>query len=338
MKISLSNSQAKKWRNCKKAWEFRYRHHITPRMKSRALTYGSLIHDLLDAHYSEEDPYERMTDIASSDRDYLADSEGVRDLYDVVLNNFTEYREYYKQDDFDMVEVERYFRVALPKPYNWCFLEGVIDGIAIEPDGSWWLVEHKSGKNNPSLDQRFWDPQSTIYHYVWRRLFPSRPLRGTCWNYITSAALKPPELLTRGGVSRRKSQKCTWQQYYKAIIASGNDPDDYEDMREVIQDREKDLFKRTALPVNEHAERALLQDLCQIATELREARESPDQVYFTRNPGMQCGWCEYEPLCHLEQITGEWKHAISPDFTVEKNRKNKKLITVRFGEASPRPE
>ena len=273
------------------------------------------MHDVLTRYYRGQDAFKWLARSAKANR-WQSDPD-LQALYVIVEGNLTEYvRFWHPQEEGITVEsVEEGFEVPIPDHPD-AVLNGFWDAIWLDSRGDRWLVEHKTGKQEITADLRYFDLQSALYQWAWYQKHPDRPIKGTVWNYITSATLAPPKMLARGGPSRSANQRTTWPLYYDVILQSGKDPDLYEDMKELFENKIHDYFHRVVLPVDDRIVSTFVDELIVSLDSINAARTDPDFV-FVRNVGRQCGWCDYSAICQNELITGEWEDDVYPDYEVE---------------------
>ena len=308
---TISQSQIKTWRRCQKQWQFRYIHKLRIRHASRALQFGSLMHQCLAEHYRKKDAIALLETLAKNDARYGHDQE-IQHLYEAVESNFIEYLSYWGDEEFEIETVEKQFELALSIDKQEYIFNGFID-LVVSDSGGYWLVEHKTGKSDSGEMMRYHDLQSALYHKAWNELHPDKPLKGTMWNYVTSYPLQPPKLLQSGKPSKAANQRTTPGLYEQTCEQCGVDVRDYAHVIENLENKMSSYFSRITLPADPDLSETLFRELKISVKEIDTARNDPDKTYV-RTMDRHCAWCEFESLCHLELLTGEFEHAIRPDY------------------------
>jgi len=176
----ISYSELASWLRCPRQHSYRYLERATPEHKSSALAFGSAIHRALAHFYSamrdgEEEPCaDELHDVFSGAWDeQLAedvpvlfgdkeDAGGMKDTGVAMLDAFLE--QGLRVDR--VVEVEMPFSVELIDADSGDSLPrfvGVFDMVTQAPDGSYSVVEHKTGARRWTEDRLAFDAQISGY-------------------------------------------------------------------------------------------------------------------------------------------------------------------------------
>lgn len=263
----LTNSSQKSYRACPRLYKYTYVDGYRANRDSDALTFGTLMHKMLEAGAvtppDGEKPFEYAKACALM-TGYLA-----------------------RWAPMDMVAVEIPFRTPIINP-DTCSASrtferaGKIDGICRDPNGQHWLVENKTTSEDISPGSEYWrrlrmDSQvSTYYDGAYAAL--GFDVWGCIYNVIKKPALRPLKANTRRGIDE------TPDEYRDRIIADiAADPDKYYQRAEVVRlEKEMDDHKF---------------DTWQIASMIRES-ENSDR--WPRNPDACSRYgrtCEFFDVC-----------------------------------------
>ena len=58
--MKVSQSKVKMWRQCKFAYHCKHVEKLRKKTKSRPLTFGTLVHEMLEAHANGDDPFDQL--------------------------------------------------------------------------------------------------------------------------------------------------------------------------------------------------------------------------------------------------------------------------------------
>jgi hypothetical protein len=297
--LKVSQSKIKLRRQCAAAYDFKHNQLLRPKVKSRPLQFGSIVHHMLEAHANGGEPFKVLDEINLQNMRLF---EAERELYgDIILDIrhiMTDYFRYHKGQDLIYIRrnkrnAEHSFEIEVE---SGILFTGKIDAFAKKPQSKLkWLVEHKTFKRQPSEDIRWRNVQSGVYikavdilgwgHYD-----------GVCWDYIGNKPPTEPELLKAGGMSRRKI--VTLPSVVKEFLAKNKlKGENYTEFLKTVEQSQEDYFPRFYTPINRAVVDAVYHDF--IAT-ARDIAERPN--LRTKTIGMHCGWCDYESICRAEML------------------------------------
>lgn len=300
MSITVSHSKIKTWRRCRKAYQYKYVEKLRPRRKSRPLVFGSMCHEMIEAHANGDNPNEVLKKYANESKKlFSAEVDEYMQVIADVEQLMTAYFTYYKNDGLKFVAIkgklaEHEFEVEIARGIK---LKGKIDAVTRTKDKRVWLTEHKSHKKIPDDGVRFRDLQTVIYADVLPQLGVKK-IDGVLWDYIRSTPPSVPKLLKSGELSKAQIDTLPGV-YLQAIKSHKLSPKDYSDKLQELEGNERSYFKRIFMPTAPSLSKQLLSETVETAKEVDE-RGGKD---CTRNITRDCSWCEFEGLCRAE-LTG----------------------------------
>lgn len=289
----------KEWRRCRRSFAYKYVDRLRPRKISRPLLFGTTVHKIIDYEVNGKTSQEAIESV-NKGRSQIFTAE--IDEWDAILEDarliMEAYRDHWKDDGLDYVEIngsktEHQFEVDLIKGIT---MAGMVDAFPITPDGRIWLGEHKSRRGRIENDSvRTRDMQTMLYTEFAGPHFGIKRLTGNLWDYIRSKAPAEPDMLKKGGVSKRAID--TLPSVYRRFLAKNKLPEsDYADILSTLEENVGSWFRRCFLPTNKDAIAQLRQETITTAMEMRR-KQGVDR---TRNLTKDCSWCSYEKLCHAE--------------------------------------
>lgn len=307
----ISFSEVSAYRRCPKAWEYKYKERIKRKLKGIRLLIGSILHEMLNAYvsakmdktYDGNDPWDVLEVYAEEYASYFDDE---RDKYGDIIGNcgkiFEAYLRKYRKDPLKYEASEIKIELDLSKlgagAVNVMFI-GFIDKIASDPQGRRWLMDHKFMKSIPTADDRFSELQLLLYFWAYGMMHPKEKLDGVCWDYARSKPSTEPEVLKKGGLSKRKNLDCDPYTYLKAIRREGLADADYVDMLEHLEGKEDTFFERVFMPApKSDMIIEVVNDFLQTTAEIQAKRE--DGRCSRSMSSFNCATCEFRPLCEAE--------------------------------------
>lgn len=211
MKVTgISFSSDKKLVRCERQYSYRYDEKLKPRIKSKGLYMGSVIHDLLEAYRLKKDWKKAFKKFEKEQWGKLFDEE--KERYEeqgmtpaVILDLFSHYVEHWESEDalleplcvekdFElMVKLDDSIRVPIRFKSDYIARKGkeVI------------LFENKNKKTIPESDERILSPQPHCYAYLLSKLKPAIVVTKIVWDYIRTTPVPRPQILKNGSLSTR---------------------------------------------------------------------------------------------------------------------------------------
>lgn len=307
--MDVSQSKIECWRSCRNRFYYRYTLKLEKKNKPYHLLRGTIVHDMLEAHYKGLNPWkpysvamDRYKSLFRVEREEYGDLKN--DLKLLMKGYFLNYKK-----DVEILEVESEFRVPLTTKI---YLTGKIDAIAREQRLK-WLMEHKCVNIIPEGSTvPYTNLQSSIYLWVKERLTGKMP-DGVLWNYLRGKKLSKPQLLKDGSLSKRGID-ATWSMYKHEILSNDLDVKDYLDMKKSLEGKETSFFQRKYLPTNQTLIKNVIADTITTAQEI-EKYGGKDR---TRNLTKNCDYCEFKDPC-LSELKGlDTKWIIKQNFKERK--------------------
>lgn len=298
MTFKVSHSKIKTYRTCKKMADYKYVQKLRRKFKAEPLLRGTIIHDMLEEHISGRDPWPILKNAEKKYKKlFLEEREHYGDLIGDLKKIMTGYFDFYHQDPIKYLKfkgkyTEHYFEVPLTRHIT---LVGYLDSFGQTKDKLNWLVEHKSHKRLPEGDLAYSDIQSSLYTWVAPQIGLPVP-DGVAWNYIKAEAPGEPDLLKNGTLSTKKNMNTTWAIYRATIEKYGLKVKDYIQMREQLEGKEDNFFKRKYLPTNKHITGNIIKDVITTASEMQRKLGK----VTTRTIGKHCDWCDFYDVCQAE--------------------------------------
>jgi hypothetical protein len=217
---------------------------------------------------------------------------------------------------------------------------GTIDWVFQDKDGHIWFADHKTTtsiekyEKNSLMDRqisRYWwalnmiaqgtgriKNKETGMYEVFQPLL-GKEIFGFQYNVILKDVPKKPELLKKGGLSKNKSQKTTYELYCQAIDENNLLTSDYTDILDYLEQLGNRYFKRVdVIRTPQEIEAAIYEflytaeDMAGLKAGLDIARDpatlqqmervgkNPRNKLY-RNITERCSWdCEFKALCQAE--------------------------------------
>jgi hypothetical protein len=298
--MKINQSRVKVWRRCHAAYSFKYVDNIRPRMKKRPFHFGSIVHNVLEAHANGDDPFV-VLDAVPEPKMFSEERELYGDIISDIRYIMTDYFKYWKGNDLQYIRkngrnAEHEFEIPLTGPGEGITFVGKIDGLAKWRKRLKVVVEHKTFKRQPTEDVRWRNVQSSVYQRACELLGWGK-FDGILWDYIGNKPPKEPEILKSGLLSRRTIT--TLPSVIKSFLAKNNlSTAHYKDYIVEVEARQSEYFIREATPVNDHVVDKVFADFVATAQEIRQlhGKDRTKSIDFT------CGMCDYESICRAELL------------------------------------
>lgn len=318
----VSQSKVKTYRRCHRAYHNKYVLKLKKRRKSRPLTFGSIVHEMIEAFANGDDPFEVLEAINLRDAKLFAsEREEYGEIVDDIHTIMTEYFKKWPEEELQYLRVNRKsaeheFDIELMPNVVW---NGKLDGFGKTPNRLKWLIEHKSFNRKPSDDDRWRNLQSITYFRAIDILgWPQ--VDGVCWDYIGSKAPAQPGLLADGSMSQKmiKTLPTAVEKFIDRHLPGGNA--DYSTFVKKTEQNYDDWFMRIFTPIHTEAVDAIFADF---ESTIRRMVDDHGKVR-DMNIERHCGWCEYEPLCRAELLGGDIDFIKAKEYTTDGSTVNKK--------------
>ena len=306
----ISFSEVQSYRRCPRAWEYRYKQKIKRKYKGVRMLKGEMLHEMLNAYvfskmdhdYEGPDPWDVLETYAEEFATYF---EAERDMHGDVIGDcgkiFEGYLRKYRKDPltYEASEIKIEVDLNIEPFYIPVKFIGFIDKIATDPQGRRWVMDHKFLKSIPTADDRFSELQLLLYVWAYGMENPKEKIDGVCWDYARSKAPTEPEVLKKGGLSKRKNLDCDPYTYLKAIRRAGLDATEYVDMLELLEGKEDTFYERVFLPTpSTNMIVEVVDDFLQTAAEIQAKRDGGRCARSMSS--FNCSTCEYRMICEAE--------------------------------------
>lgn len=343
--VLVRTTERGRFKECRQAWQWQYVDRLEPVQRSKALTFGGVVHEALarwlpPGRKRGQHPAEAFAEIFDEQgEDFMQydEDDAQLDARELGIAMLTGYVKHYGKDpDWEMVQPEMNFQidVHLKDGTYLCTYVGTFDGVArSRSTGRLFLPEHKTAKSISMvrINSRYGE-QGLSYWWaanMWLRhlgfLKEHERIDHVKFNFLRKAL--PDERPTDGdGYRLNKPKKealleaCaahdlylpgkpTVEQYRQALIDNGIDPDQY---GEVSAKQPAPLFERQELTFGSNTLATFNRRLRMEAFEMKQAREGTLPIY--KNPGQHCDWCAFQAACEVHEMGGHWQDIIALDF------------------------
>lgn len=323
MAVKVSQSRVKLWQRCKQAHYFKYIEKLERKVKSRPLQFGIIVHQMLESHANNEDPFETLNQIEQDQgKMFRAQREELGEIIEAVRLIMTAYFEYYENNPLKYLKLngkkaEHELEVEIE---DGIILLMVLDGIVKTPNKLRWLLENKTFKSLPGDDDRWRNYQTAVY-FRGCELLGMKPFDGICWNYIRSKEPRVPQINKDGSMSVRKIET------FPAVIRRVAEEHGITHYKAQLNHAKKTAplwFERIFTVLSPAIVDMTFDNFLESAREIAEFGKEKCHKEIDRH----CAWCDYEPICRTELTGGD------SDFVKEKEygkRKKKKSTRTSRG-------
>jgi len=285
------------FKNCRKKCQIRYLLEYVSPDKNDNFTYGTLIHNCLEHWYKTN---ERNFDAELTEAELKIDQE----IKSIAMMD--EYLNVYPTEDFKVIEVEYEFEDDIINPETGhksrsFKLGGKVDGIVQKPDGTYWILEHKTASTiDAGYISKLWtDFQILLYAYSVERTLDIK-IEGIIYNILGKCGLK----MGKG------ESEAEYQERYDALVAkskSGKSSakrkmSETEDMffdrcTEWYQDKSNQVFHREEILLDRNRIKELQIELWDLTKSFLEAQKRG--VFYKNNTFCTQfnSLCEYYQYC-----------------------------------------
>lgn len=292
----VSQSKVNAWRACHRKHYYRFVMGIVRKIKRRPLTFGSIVHKMLEEKIQKRDPFKYLAEVEAKNRKLFAAEE---EMYGNIIKDvgyiMRGYFEYWDRAEYKLEYIKTNGKFAehafeVEADNGNIIIKGKMDA-RVKAKGMKWLLEHKSHKNFPSPDERWRNLQSVVYVRV-NDMLGWDKLDGTLWDYIRSKPPTVPQVLKDGSLSTRSID--TLPQVILDTAKEKNLPkSEYIYLLTDTQKRLGDWYQRVFTPVKKNVVDMVWADFIHSSREMAEGHGKVKD----RNIGKHCSWCDYEPLC-----------------------------------------
>jgi hypothetical protein len=217
------------------------------------------------------------------------------DIIGDIRRIYEGYERRYAKDPWTYLRTEHLLTIDLAK--NVRFI-GYEDKFVSDQEGRLWIVDHKSYKTIPNEDDRFSDLQSVFYIWAHQLQHPKEAVTGFCWDYLRTKAPAIPQVLVKGGLTKRANIDTDYYTYLDAIKSNNLNPRDYIDLLNRLKKENSRFFKRVYLPSpSKEMIKTAVTDAKNTAIEIKNLGTTLRDRNMTRDCPR---FCDYYNICQTE--------------------------------------
>lgn len=313
--FKVSQSKVKTYRRCHRAYHNKYVEKLKRKKVTRPLTFGRIVHEMIEAFANGDDPFEILDAINLRDAKLFAsEREEYGEIIDDIHTIMTEYFAHYPDNDLVYLRrggrsAEHEFNIELMDGVIW---NGKIDAFGRTPNKLTWLVEHKTFNRRPSDDDRWRNLQSITYFRAIDIMgWPA--VDGVCWDYIGSKAPAQPGILADGSMSQKaiKTLPTAVEKFLARHKPGGNA--DYRPFIQKTAVNRDEWFLRIHTPVLKEAVDHIFSDFENTIRRMVDDHGKVRDMNIERH----CSWCDYEQLCRAELLGGDVDFLKKKEYTTD---------------------
>ncbi len=290
------------FRNCRKAFEWRYLHELVPLERDRNLALGTVIHQCLEVWHSTGNLDAVLDAVDRAYPNRAVDTDQKRDWH-LATAMLTGYASRYTDEEFEVVALEKTFEGKIINPATGASsrsftLAGKVDGVVRIGDEH-YLLEHKTASQvNGGYLERLWtDFQIVLYSRYIEQTLGSR-LAGVLYNVLVKARLVQSLGETEAEYESRRAALVAKSKTGKTTAKRKlPESDDAFQKRLAAKYAEPAMFHRERLYVSRDRFKELQAELWELTQAYLEARrrgvfyQNTAFCFHYRRP------CAYLPLC-----------------------------------------
>ena len=310
-KTWASVSEINSYLGCQRKWALDVKY---PTPKRGNLVLGSAFHHALETFYNyvpdtigsvdememEQKSFcveeaKRYVDKALEESPELASEMlGQDELLSNMVETYIDYAN--KNDDFTVIATEL---LIIEEVAPGVLFKAFIDGLAVDKEGQYWILEHKTAKvvSQEHLDK---DLQISAYIAVAEKHLEI-PIQGVIYNQAKKKIPSEPKFLKDGSVSMAACDT-TVAKFANALNVAFTSkgieiPDKYKSKVAELYETEKEFMMRTFWFRTAAEKKNTIEFLAKIIKEIKWMREQPISSCYP-NPSKDCGWkCDNKDLC-----------------------------------------
>lgn len=306
---TLTHSSVACFQECRVKWDYRYRREIVPNEPQTALDFGTAIHTGLEFWFRYGIDKGAVEAGVSKGAELGLSSEDLCKVQALLER----YIEIYKEEEFEVVEVEKVFSVRLQNPRTLKFsrsftYKGKIDGL-VRLDNAYYILEHKttSSITDKYIDAIDLKAQIALYAMAMER--EGYPIRGAIYDIIEKPGIRMATGETEEEFEARKAALIAKSKTGKTTAQrkEAETPEAFLDRcREKIT---ADSFRRVTVTLDFDRKREALDNLWRTAKDMKHP-----EIYPTSGACVAFGKvCPYLNLCRAhgdpEQCADEYRPA-----------------------------
>jgi len=302
-------SMWKLFRNCRKAYWWRYVQCLVRRERDAHRWLGQTIHQALQSYYEgEHSSIQQLIDRAYPLRAGNDDERGQWHLATAMMKAYA--ARWAELESFDVINTELEFSGDIINPESGVqsrsfSLAGKVD-MLVRSGGGLWLVEHKTASiiDGNYLENLWTDFQIALYaHYIGMSI--QEPVVGVIYNILGKPMLNQRKGETEQEFEQRRAELIAKSKSGKSTAKQHTaESDDEFQARLAEKYSETGIFHREAIYVSVDRTRVLQAELWELTQALLHARrrdiwyQNEDHCFWYRRP------CDYWPLCRAQDPEG----------------------------------
>jgi hypothetical protein len=306
---TITSSELSAFLECPLKWKFRYKELLVSKKPKSKLNLGTAVHDAIEFFYKNMaledvrvyqqyalDRFNKEIEKHAEQGGWPPSDEEIeagRELAQSLIEQYVLYCR--RHDEFEVVSLEEEFDLPVINPHTGeehenLRLLGKIDGW-VQHNNHNFMMEHKTGAQ--FANDWWWKylSQLDLYIYAMQRKHDVT-FKGGWFNGLYKKIPVKPQPLKKGGLSKSKSIVTTPEVYLASIYEHGLDPEDYQDILQILRDKGERFVQREV--VYRHPE-----DIDEIERTIWWAVNAKERMeHFPRRKSDDCGWkCGYKDLC-----------------------------------------
>lgn len=328
VKTYLTYSELRTRRRCPYKGKLEYDQRLSPVVKSPGLREGTIMDAGLNALYEHHKATgEHSLDVMLAAIDRAAEKEedriaaaaslfdeewtAIRERTQLLRDVAAYYVPWAREADVGLQVITRQFQAEVPvvapsgrssTKYQYRFKP---DGLVVL-DGELWLWEDKAWKtiDRASLQMLQMDEQCGFYLWGLRQLLRrgeapesinaavrefGEPV-GVIYNVLRKKLPVQPELLAKGGLSKRKDIDTTYEVYLRTLRERGQDPADYAEILDLLREKGNTFFVRQPVYRNRT-------ELDEIGVRIYQASRLVSEGHTFKCVDRTCTQCQFFPYC-----------------------------------------
>jgi hypothetical protein len=326
MKLVLRGSEYTDFLTCRKKWLYGWVEKITPKRPNNKLFFGTAFHKWLEEYYNtgcNKLSADLVTSVWINDQDTSGMEQTELDELMALLKGVaTNYDKTYQENDsqWKILATELEFVIKLEDEL---YMTGTID-LVYEVDGKIRFSDHKTVSSISQYEEKSkMDRQISRYWWVLKMIASGiamvknaqsewvqmdsligKEIDGFDYNLILKDVPKPPELLKKGGLSKAKNQKTTYELYLNKLDELQLYPAEYTEILEHLKNKPDPYFKRINVQRTSSELDSAAWEFLYTAGDIHDVKlmiaEHPDRLepLTYRNIGTHCDhMCQFKTLC-----------------------------------------
>ena len=312
-----SYSEISLWCQCRQKWFWHYDRCIEPRRMQALPTQGTIGHLALAALLKGENVADAVNqfylDTLQAGELFEGEDDTLHTLCAKMLAVVLRYGQHYPDEPsaWQSVATESQFEIPIASVRT--RLRGTWDALITSENGTYWLMETKFvDKQFRTREMLDLDMQTGIYQWAAQRV--GIPVKGTIYNQVLAHLPNQPKINKDGSVSKADCLT-DWPTYLQAVIDAGQNPANYEDMREKLAEKkfyQRDYLIRSPTEIGRYArnmERAVW-----------DMRRTQRRNIYRCDDRIRCQICPFQQLCVETLKGGDVEFLIEHDYQPKKDR------------------